>query len=522
VVGLVLLMACANVSGLLLARASARKTELAIRVSLGAARGRIVRQLLAESLLLVLGATFSGVVITLVLNPVLARAFDGKLVIQPDWRLLCYSAAIATIATFACGALPALSSSRSVINSALKRGSSHHRWSLRGGLVVGQLAVSVVLLCASLLFIRSLQRASTINPGFDVDHTVRANMHLIPDSNSRPKQKVIVDTALERIRATPGIESASIAALVPLAGNLISQQDWSTDVNRETVHVDARFNVVGTDYFRTMQIPILQGREFQPSDREGSSRVVILNQNMARALFGSSNPVGHFIRPRVGERLLIVGLARDSKYSSLGEENTNAYYQSYPQVAASPSMQITDQPDLHFLIRADGLAVSVVTATNKLLTQVDPDAVLDVKPMRENLRDAMGPSQVGALVLGSMGLLGLFLASFGLYGVLLYSVNRRAREIGIRVALGATRTNVMGLVAGESAMLVGGGIAIGLGLAVFAVRPLAMFLIADVHPTEVVNFVVVAAILCVVAALATIFPTLRALRADPMAALRQE
>ena len=221
VVGLVLLIACANVSSLLLARASARKAELAIRVSLGAARGnQIMRQLLAESLLLVLGATFSGVAITLLLNPVLARAFDGKLVIQPDWRLLCYSATIATIATFACGTLPALNCSRSVINSALKRGSSQHRWTLRGGLVVGQLAVSAMLLCASLLFIRSLQRASTINPGFDVDHTVRANMHLIPDSNSRAKRKIIVDSVLERIRATPGIESASVAALVPLARQL--------------------------------------------------------------------------------------------------------------------------------------------------------------------------------------------------------------------------------------------------------------------------------------------------------------
>jgi predicted permease len=522
VVGLVLLMACANVSGLLLARASARTEELAIRFSLGAARGRIVRQLLAESLLLVLGATLAGLLITLLLTPVLTKLFEGRLVLQPDWRLLCYSIAMAAVATFVCGIMPALSSSRSGISGALKKGSRHNRWTLRGALVVGQLAVSVVLLCAGLLFLRNLQHASSMNPGFDVDHTVRANMHLIPESYSRPKRRLLIDTALERIRATPGIESASVAVMVPLAGNLISQEDWTTDVNAEAVHIDARFNEVGADYFRTMQIPILQGREFLPSDGVGAPRVVILNQSMARRLFGTSNPVGHVIRRKSGQPFLVAGLARDSKYSSLGEENTNAYYQSYFQVAGSPSTQTTDQSDLHFLIRASGSAGTAVAPANKVLTQLDPSAALDIQPMRENLNSAMTSSQVGASVLGSMGLLGLFLASVGLHGVLLYAVSRRTREIGLRVALGATPGNVLSLVVRESAVLVGGGITIGLGIAVFAVRPLAMFLIADVHPTDATNFVAVAAALCLVAAIATIVPTLRALRADPMTALRHE
>jgi predicted permease len=522
VVGLVLLMACANVSGLLLARASARTEELAIRFSLGAARGRIVRQLLAESLSLVLGATLAGLLITFLLSPVLTKLFDGKLVLQPDWRLLCYSIAMAAAATFVCGIMPALNSSRAGINSALKKDSRRRRWTLRGTLVVGQLAISVVLLCAGLLFLRNLQHASTMNPGFDVDHTVRANMHLIPESYSRAKRRVLVDAALERIRATPGIESASIAVMVPLAGNLISQEDWSTDLNTDAVHLDARFNDVGMDYFRTMQIPILQGRDFLPSDGEKAPRVVILNQSMARRLFGASNPVGHVIRRKSGQPFLVVGLARDSKYSSLGEENINAYYQSYSQIEGSPSAQTTDQSDLHFLIRASGPAGIAVAPANNVLSQLDPSAALDIKPMRENLRSAMTPSQVGASVLGSMGLLGLFLASAGLYGALLYAVTRRTREISLRVALGATRANILRLIVSESAILVGCGIAIGLGLAVFAVRPLAMFLIADVHPADVTNFVEVAVVLCLVAALAIVSPALRALRADPMTALRHE
>ena len=522
VVGLVLLLACANVSGLLLARASARSKELAIRFSLGAARGRIVRQLLAESLLLVMGATLAGVFAILLLNPVISRAFDGKLVLEPDWHLFSYSAGIAAIATVACGLMPAMSSSRSGVNARLKDGSRQGRWSLRGFLVIGQLAVSVVLLCASLLFLRSLQRATTMSPGFDVEHTVRANVHLIPESYSRAKRRIFVDSALERIGAIPGIESASVTTLAPFEGNLISQENWTTDVNPEVVHVDARFNDVSPDYFRTMEIPILQGREFLPSDGAGSRRVVILNQTMARRLFGAVNPVGHFLHKKTGEPFLIVGLARDSKYSSLSEENTSAYYQSYFQVADSPSLQTTDQTDLHFLIRAARSASSVIVPVNKLLSQLDPSAALDSKLMRENLRGAMGPSRISAAVLGAMGLLGLFLASAGLYGVLLFAVSRRTREIGIRIALGATRGQITWLVAGESAILAGAGIVIGLALAAFAVRPLSMFLIAGIHPSDAVNFITVAALLCLVASLATISPILRALRSDPVIALRQE
>lgn len=522
VAGLVLLVACANVSGLLLARASARTEELAIRFSLGAARGRIVRQLLAESLLLVLAATFAGVLITLLLNPVLSRSFDGKLVLRPDWRLLLYSIAIAAVATCVCGIMPALSSSRSGINSALKGGSRRRHWTLRGALVVGQLAISVVLLCASLLFVRNLQRAGALNPGFDVNHTVRANMHLVPESYSRSKRRILIDAALESIRAMPGIENASVAGLVPLAGNLISQEDWTTDIDPVPVHLDARFNVVGPAYFRTMQIPILQGREFLASDREGAPRAVILNQKMARALFGPANPVGHFIHRRAGEPFLVVGLARNSKYSWLGEDDTNAFYESYSQVAGAPSTQITDQSDLHFLIRATGPAETAVAPANQVLRRLDGSAALDIKPMRENLRDAMTPSQVGASVLGGIGLLGLFLASLGLYGVLLYTVSRRTREIGLRVALGATRANIVRLVAGESASLVGSGIAIGISLALFAVRPLSMFLMEGVQPADLSNFVIVAAVLSLVAALATVPPIRRALRSDPVTALRYQ
>jgi ABC-type antimicrobial peptide transport system permease subunit len=214
-----------------------------------------------------------------------------------------------------------------------------------------------------------------------------------------------------------------------------------------------------------------------------------------------------------------VGVASDSKISGLADENIAAYYQPFSQSASSPNQSLSD---LHFLVRASGAAESAVLSINKVISQLDPTAALDTKPMRENVRRDIGQSQVIASVLGTMGLLGLFLASVGLYGVLLYAVSRRSREIGVRIALGATAGQVVRLVLGESAILVGGGIAIGLGIAVFAVQPLAMFLIADVHPTNATNFIAVAATLCLVAALATISPMLRALRVDPITVLRHE
>jgi predicted permease len=376
----------------------------------------------------------------------------------------------------------------------------------------------VVLLCAGMLFVRNLQRATTVDPGFDVDHTVRANMHVVPELYPPSKRPQLIETALERLRALPGIQSASIASVVPLAGNLISMNDWITDINADVVHVDARFNEVGPDYFRTLQIPMLQGREFLATDRTGAPRVVVLNQSMARRLFGTASPIGHRIRKKTGQPFLVVGVARDSKVSSIGEDGASAFYQSYSQTDGSSS----DQSDLHFVIRAAASAEGAVMAATHVLAQLEPSSTLDVKPLRDNLQNAMTPSRISAAVLSAIGLLALFLASTGLYGLLLYSVTRRTREIGVRIALGATRANILRLVVGESATLVCGGIAIGLTIALFAVRPLAMFLIAGIRPVDAASFVAVATVLFLVAGLATIVPALRALRADPMTALRYE
>jgi predicted permease len=523
VVGLVLLIACANVASLLLARASSRSHELAIRLSIGAGRGRIIRQLFAESLLLAILGTGAGLALNLALTTVVSRIrlplpLPIQFLIQPDWRLLEYSIAVALATSLAAGLLPAIKGTRAGISAALKQGErqvANSRWTLRNALVVGQLAVSIILLSAAVLFMRNLVVASTMNPGFDIDHTVWASMRLVPEDYPTARRiRPLVDAALERLRSIPGVEAASVVQVVPLTDAMNFRIYVTTDLDPQRVILRWNGNYVGADYFKTMRIPIVEGREFLPTDGGSAPPVAILNENMARRLFGNVNPVGHTVR--FGDRTpaRIAGVAKNSRYMTLGEENTLAVYQPYAQEAGSAA-------NLQFLIRAGGNPQPLVPAIYAGLNRVDPTAALETKTMQKGLALALLPSRAGAIVLGSMGLLGLALASIGLYGVLLYSVSRRIREIGLRIALGSTPGGILKLVLGQTASLAAVGIGIGLGLSIFAVRPLAMFLTPEVRTTDISNFAVVGAALALVALAASLSPALRALRVDPVAALRE-
>jgi len=523
VVGLILLIACANVSSLLLARASSRRQELAIRLAIGAGRGRIVRQLLAESLLLALVGTGAGLLLNVWLSGVMNRVqlplpLPMQLLIQPDWRLLLYSMAVAVGSALVAGLMPALKATREDVSAALKLTERQvGQWTLRNSLVVGQLAVSVVLLTTGFLFVRNMTKSMNMNPGFDAEHAAWAYMRLVPEKYTTVEQKQsLVRNALGELGALPGVESASIACIVPLNDNWVTMTDVRTDVSEQPVRVRFHGNCAGPDYFRTMGIPILQGREFLPSDGKGGGDAVIINENMARELFGAKNPVGHtfrYTRPTLGAPLTVVGVAKNSKYFTLGEENPLALYNSF-----NPDPWMTN---LHFLVRASRPR-DVVKETAQTLGRLDTSASIEVKPMRDAMGFAFLPSRVGAALLGSMGMLGLALASIGLYGVLAYSVARRTREIGLRVALGADRAAVLRMVARESFGLLGTGLAIGLGISVFATKPLAMFLVPELSPSDPATFLTVVAVLGAVAFAATLGPALRALRVDPMTALRYE
>jgi predicted permease len=525
VVGLVLLIACANVSNLLLARASARRQELAIRLTLGAGRARIVRQLLAESLLLALLGTGAGLLLNLWMAGILNHAqlplpIPVHLLIQPDWRLLLYSVVIAVASALVAGLLPALKATRGGVSAALKRTERQveGRWSLRGGLIVVQLAVSVVLLTMGVLFVRNMTRSMTMSPGFDADGTVWASMRLVPEKYPNEEQvRSVTSAALSELRALPGVESASVARVVPLNGNSTRGDQVLADSSAEPVRVRFHNNDVGPDYFRTMGIPILAGREFAASDRKGSPEVAILNENLARRLFGDRNPVGRTFRypaPSMSAPITVVGVAANSKHFTLGEEKPLAMYSPYSQGAGGNLAP-------HLLVRSsrpEGLVREIA----RTLGRLDRSAAIEVKPMRNALGFALLPSRIGAALLGSAALLGLALASIGLYGVLAYSVTRRTPEIGLRMALGADGRAVLKMVLRESGALVGSGVAVGLGIAAFATRPLAMFLVSELSPADPPTFLGVIGVLSAMAVAATLGPALRAIRVDPMTALRSE
>jgi ABC-type antimicrobial peptide transport system permease subunit len=318
---------------------------------------------------------------------------------------------------------------------------------------------------------------------------------------------------LDRLRAFPGVEAAAVAQVVPLNDALNFKINVRTDLKPDRIILRWNGNYVGADYFKTMRIPIVEGREFLATEGPGAPPVAILNQTMARRLFGTLSAVGHTVWLGDKNPVRIVGIARNAKYMTLGEENVLAVYEPYRQGGRSVNLE--------FLVRASGSAQAVVPEIHSVLNRLDPTAALEAKTMQNGLALALLPSRAGAIVLGSMGLLGLVLASIGLYGVLLYAVSRRVREIGLRVALGASPGAVLKLVAGQSASLVAAGIGIGLAISIFAVRPLAMFLTPEVRTTDASNFVIVGAGLALVSLIATIAPALGALRVDPVVALRE-
>lgn len=528
VVGLVLLIACANVASLLLARAASRQHEFAVRQSIGASRGRIVRQLLAESLLLAILGTAAGLLLNFAIaafaNTIRAPLpVPIRLYIQPDWRLLSYAIGLATISALLCGLMPALKATKRDVQTALRLGerSVAARQGFRRALVISQLTISVVLLLTGFLFLRNLSLSNSLSPGFDIHHTVWAYVRLVPErysskdpAESKSKIESVVHRALEQIRGLPGVKSAAAAAIVPLNDNVKFGGDVRVDGGSQAQQLFYTGNWIGPDYFKTMGIPLLSGREFLATDREGAPHVVVLNQSMARRLFGEQNPVGHTLLFHGDPPAIVIGVAKDSKYFSLGEKDLPAVYWADAQSSRAAV-------NLSFMLRTEH-PESILKEVNNALGAIDATAAIEVKPMDRALGLALLPSRAGAALLGSMGVLGLLLAALGLYGVLTYSVARRTREIGIRVALGARPATVGYLVFRSSLLLAGAGLALGGVLAYFAADPLAMFLVPELSAHDPISFVGVFATLLLVAIAATLSPTIRALKVDPIVALRYE
>jgi len=518
IVGLVLLIACVNVAGLLLARASVRRQEIAIRLALGASRGRLLQQLLAESLLLSLAGAALGFLFALAVAKAAAAVplplpLPIRLHIEPDWRVASYAALMAIFSAIACGLMPALQSLKESISAGMHR---ERKLRIRRLLVIAQIAVSFIVLTTAALFLQNLVRASSLGPGFDVRHTVRAEVNLPPAIYKDGRTiNSYASRALEGLRAIPGIEYAAAARIIPFTDNTRFASELTFPDNGEKQRAQFNWNAVTPDYFRAMDIPLLKGRAFVAQDN-GGLRVAIVNAEFVRRYLGMREPIGATFLWTVDKTpYRIVGVVRGTKNMTIGEDARPQLYEPLAQIK-------NDRPRIQFVTRSVTPPAAQLAAVRQALRRAEPAAGLEVETMFSAIGFAFLPSQVGAVLMGSTGVLGLLLAIVGLYGVLAYSVARRTREIGIRMAIGASPANVSGMVLREFARLLVTGIGIGLVTALFVTRPLSMFFVPGLSPSDPASFATVIVVLGLTGVVAVIGPLRRALRVDPLQCLRYE
>ena len=523
---LVLGIACANVAGLLLARGSARRREIAVRLALGATRMRIVQQLLTEGLVLAICGTLAGAVLIVFAGQLLPRLhlplpLPLELHLTFDTRLAWFATALVLFSALLCGLAPAWQATRPEVMPALKQlapGYVHRRFTLRTLLVAGQIAVSVLLLVTTLLFLRNLALAHTLSPGFDAAHALVAEITFV-EGRQGMRAAPSVEAIVERIGSMPGVEAAAFSRGLPLT---MYTSRTGTEIRIEgrdgDVRVDYEGNHVSPGYFRAMGIDLLRGRDFRYTDRRGGSLVVVINQEFVRRYFEGRDPIGLHIflptdpQPTPAE---VIGVVADSKYRTIGEGAQPAVYEAYLQRGGSDRF-------VQVVARTAGSPQEMTGAVRQAILQMDDSAAVAVEPMTATLAFAFLPSRIGAALVGALGVLGAALAMVGLYGVVSFAVSRRTSEIGIRIALGASRNAVVRLVLSDGAVLVGAGLVAGLGFAFIATRPLAAFLVAELPSRDPWSFAGSAILLLLTSLLACWNPAQRATRIAPAIALRAD
>ncbi len=526
VVALVLLIACANIASLLVARAAVRRRETSIRQALGATRPRLVRQWLTESVLLGVAGGAIGLLLALWANQLLISYLQdtplASVDLSLDYRVLAFTFGVSVITGIVFGLAPALQASRLDIVMALKsegalQGVGSSRSRLRAVFVTAQVTLSVVLLITAGLFIRSLQTANAIDPGFRVERalTVPINLGLLRYQETEGEN--FYRDLLARVAAQPGVERASLVRFAQLGFSFAQYQVFKEgrQASRTDEGISTGFNVVGPNYFKTMETPLLRGRDFTEADRKGAPGVVVLNETLAGTLWPGEDALGKRVSVSgpEGPFLEVVGVAHDGKYRSLGESPRPYIYR--------PVLQTYD-PKMTLIVRTKGEPRSVATAVREQIRALDANLpVADVKTLRDQLDLSLFPVRVAAWILGGFGGLALLLAGIGIYGVVSYSVAQRTREIGVRMALGAKGRDVLGLVLGEGLFVIGFGLALGLLLAAAATRVIAGFLYG-VGATDPLTFVGVPLLLGLIALGASYVPARRATKVDPLVALRYE
>jgi macrolide transport system ATP-binding/permease protein len=526
-VALVLLIVCVNVAALVLARAAGRSTELAIRQSLGAARGRLIRQLLTENLLLSSAGAFLGLAVAfwftrLAPSMRLPAPVPIALDLPVDIRVLAFTAIVAIAATLAFGIVPALAVSRVDLVSALKgtQDGRRHGW-LRSAFLVAQVSMSVLLLITAGLFIQDFRNAQSLELGFEAAHVQTASIDLETRGYTEARGRELVRELVERLEAAPGVVSASVLDIVPITllnrvGIVLRDGDAEPVPGQEPVVPMVYMNTVGPGHFKALEIAIVAGRDFTYRDDRASTPVAIVNETLARRFWPGQDAVGQHLhlRPMGGglnATMDVVGVARDSKYVSVNEEPRPFMYRPFAQDYT---------PLVTLLVRAAGLPASTLPTITGVVRGLDPDlAVFNASSLTDATAVSLLPWRIAGDLLGALGLLALVLAALGIYGVLSFVVQSRTREIGVRVAIGATPQSVARMVVRQAMTWTAAGMALGLVLAIGVTRFLAAFLFG-ISPTDLRVFAGVILLLSLVAFTAALVPALRASRLDPIAALR--
>jgi predicted permease len=536
IVGAVLLIACANVANLLLARASARGKEIAVRLAIGASRGRLIRQLLTESMLLAFVGGIAGLLLAWLSVDLLKASPPppGALPVTPDFaidlRVLLFTLGLSLLTGIIFGLAPAIRAARPDLVPALKDQSfspdrNVRRFGARSLLVVGQVALSLVLLIAAGLFLRSLKQTQAIDPGFDAHKLLTAPLNINLLRYTRVQGRDFYRRVVESISAVPGVESASLARNMPLGG----RTSISSLMIEGRSGPDSQFrsegggftpddnsistNTIGLDYFETMGIGLLRGRLFNSLDTEDKPRVVIVNEEFERRHLGGGDAIGKRLSiggPR-GPWLEVTGVVGDSKYVTLAET---------PIPMAYLPLQQNHETGVTLLVRTAGDPVSVAGEVRQEVQALEPNLpITSIRPMNEFLGSSLYAARMGAILVGVFAALALLLAVVGLYGVMSFSVSRRTREFGIRVALGAQASDVFRMVIRDGVVLAAAGIALGLGTAAMLTRFLTSFLYG-IAAVDAVTFTSIPVVLILVALAACWVPARRAMRTDPMVALR--
>jgi predicted permease len=529
IVALVLVIACANVANLMLARGAERRKEFAIRLALGASRPRLIRQMLTESLVLVCMGGLLGLVFALWGGQFLTGFFvngDERLSINLalDYRVLLFTIGVSLLTGLIFGLAPALRATRIDPTPALKvSGISGTRSRSRLGksLVATQVALSILLLVGAGLFLRTLHNLKNVDAGFRRAGvlTMRVNPALT-SSDQLPKLASLWNEMLARVESLPGVRSASLSTLTPLDGN---DRAVRVDVPGFTPNgepdKDIRLNQISPAYFRTFGIPLLQGRNFADSDNQDAIKVAILNETAARFYFGNRNPIGGLLnfdrgpKPRV--QYQVVGVVKDSRYLNLREPDTRLVY--------IPRLQALDQlGQLRLAVHSEGRPDDLISGVRNELRATGSDIlVTNVITLDEQINQSLSQERLLSTLSIFFGLLALLLACVGLYGVMAYNVARRTREIGIRMALGAPRGSILNMVLSETLLTVVTGVVFGLGAA-FAATRLISSLLFGLTPNDPATVTWAALLLIGVATLAGYIPARRATKVDPLVALRYE